>query len=167
MLLYVIMATHTSGETPHTVFENEWLDRKNQLFRSERHKIMVVPAIPPKLPFHVVVAPHKGKPGEDVRFSDLPRNTRLMLHEVADTVEAKMSGLITPEQRIITHTEGFGVRDHAHIVLGAAEKGEGINLYTGESLGALALHQTIEAMTFSSQEAAALELRLDRLHYVQ
>jgi len=114
-----------------------------------------------KFPYQVVVAPKDGSFGETVRFSDLSRYTRRTLHEVADAVEEKIAAQCGDTQRVITHTEGFGVPDHAHIVLFAAERKQGEALYTGDSLGQLAVQNTLDVITFTPDEFQDLEKRLE------
>jgi hypothetical protein len=57
--------------------------------------------------------------------------------------------------------EGFAVKDHAHIVYYAGERGQGIDRYTGQVLGEEAVQRTIQAITFKAVEAELLEARLD------
>ncbi len=148
-----------------TRFEDAWEKPLvgDHLFKSERYGVMALADPFAKFPMHVVVAPREGMPDEEVYFSDLPRITKRLLHEVSDAVEEKIKQHCQPGQRVITHTEGFGIPDHAHIVLFAAERGEGQSLYVPCSAGALAVQHTLEIISFSPIEAQALEQRLDQV----
>jgi hypothetical protein len=130
------------------------------LFKSEQHGVMAVADPFAKFHLHVVVAPREGDPGKDVRFSKLPLLTKRLLHEVADAVEEKIERHIEPEQRVITHTEGYGIPDHAHIVLFAAKRGEGKDLWVPRSAGELAIEHTLNAISFNPNEAEMLDQRL-------
>ncbi|MDX1766204.1 MAG: hypothetical protein R3313_04605, partial [Candidatus Saccharimonadales bacterium] len=146
-----------------TVFEDAWHHTDNHIFRSERHQVMAIADIAPRLPLQVVVAHRSGYPGRDVGFSDLSTLHKRKLNEVAGAVGEKMAKHITEGQRVITHSEGFGVPDHPHIVLFAAARKEGERLYNGPPLGAIAVQNTIEVVKFTPVEAESLEARLDHV----
>jgi hypothetical protein len=114
-----------------TVFERIWDQPDGHIFKSAQFGVMAVADAFAKFPYQVVVAPKNGSAGEAVCFSDLPRYTKRTLHEVADAVEEKIAAQCGDAERVITHTEGFGVPDHAHIVLFGAERRQGEALYTG------------------------------------
>lgn len=118
-----------------------------------------------KFPLHTVVAPRDGNMDEEVHFSDLPDATRRLLHVLADAVGEKIKQHCKPEQRVITHIEGFGIPDHAHIVLFAAERSEGRQLYEPVAAGPLAIQHTLEVISFNPVEALALEEQLDRVAF--
>ena len=146
-----------------TIFERVWNQPGGHLFKSEWHGVMVVADIFPKLPLQVVIAPSTGEVGKIVHFSNLPRRTRLKLHEVSDAMGEKMLPLCDDNQRVITHTEGVGVPDHAHIVKFIAEPGHGQRLYNGRQLGNLAVQDAVRLLTFSEEETRLLEDHLDEI----
>ncbi|HWZ66074.1 MAG TPA: hypothetical protein VNX65_04795 [Patescibacteria group bacterium] len=146
-----------------TVFEDAWMQSGGHIFKSEKHGVMARPDLFPKFNLQVVVTPRNGSPGNLVRFSDLPRSTRLKLHMVADEVEEQIAEHCGPDQRVITHVEGFSVGDHPHVVLFRAERREGERLYTGSPLGPLAVQNTLEVITFTPVKAQLLEARLDEI----
>lgn len=146
-----------------TIFEPIWDQPDGPLFKSERHGVMVFADAFPRLPLQVVVATQYGTPGHEVHFSQLPRITRRRMHEVADAVEEKIFAECEPGQRVITHTEGFGVPDHPHIVLFAGERKQGESLYSGPVLGEMAVRHTLEAISFSTIDRMELEGRLSRV----
>ena len=159
---------------PQTVFEKAWQQDDNglYLFRSEKHEVMALAALYPKLPLQVVVALSEGKVGTDVHFGELPRRMKRILHETADAVEEKMLMLLEEGQRVVaeivppstvsttTHTEGFGVPDHAHIVLFAAERNEGERQYNGAALGEDVVRRTVQLLRFNDEETSQLNQRL-------
>jgi diadenosine tetraphosphate (Ap4A) HIT family hydrolase len=174
------MSEFTTNNSPgnrQTVFEKAWQQDDNglYLFRSEKHAVMALAALYPRLPLQVVVAPNEGEFGTHVHFSQLPRSTKRKLHEVADAMDEKMFTLLQKDQRVVTeivpprtesvttHTEGFGVPDHAHIVLFAAERKEGELQYNGAALGEDAVARTVKLMRFNQKETAQLNQRLSHL----
>jgi diadenosine tetraphosphate (Ap4A) HIT family hydrolase len=151
-----------------TVFENAWNqeDNPDMLFRSENLGIMALADLYPKLLPQIVVAPKDGKKGEVVHLHNLPPILRLRLHHVADTVAEKVQAYIDEQYTddyVITHIEGRGVKDHAHIVVGAGEAKEGVALYVGASLGESAVQRTIELLRFNDEETAKLNHQLSRI----
>ncbi|MGF7228760.1 MAG: hypothetical protein ACQR33_02125 [Candidatus Saccharibacteria bacterium] len=152
-----------SREASQTVFEQIWGKPDGHIFKSARFGVMAVADAFAKFPYQVVVAPKDGSAGEAVRFSDLSRHTKRTLHEVADAVEEKIAAQCGDTERVITHTEGFGVPDHAHIVLFAAERKQGEALYTGSPLGQLAVQNTLDVITFTPIEHRLLEARLEEI----
>jgi diadenosine tetraphosphate (Ap4A) HIT family hydrolase len=151
-----------------TVFENAWdqEDNPNMLFRSDKHGVMALADLYPKLLPQVVIAPKDGKKGEVVHLHSLPPILRLRLHHVADTVAEKIQTYIDEQYTddyVITHIEGRGVKDHAHIVVGAGEAKEGVALYTGASLGEDVVRRTVEFLRFNEEEAARLNRQLARI----
>ena len=146
-----------------TVFERIWDQPDGHIFKSAQFGVMAVADAFAKFPYQVVVAPKNGSAGEAVRFSDLPRYTKRTLHEVADAVEEKIAAQCGDAERVITHTEGFGVPDHAHIVLFGAERRQGEALYTGSPLGQVAVQHTLEVITFTPIEHQLLEARLEEI----
>src|SRR5687768_7611405 len=105
-----------------TVFERVWSSPDEHLFRSERHEIMAAVDTFPKMPLQAVVAPRTGYKGQQAHFNLLPHPVKRKLLEVADAVGSKILQQCSINQRAITHIEGYGVEDHPHIVLFAAEK---------------------------------------------
>lgn len=144
-----------------TIFERVWQKNDGHLFRSERHGIMAIADAFPKMPLQVVVAPAKGEPGKDVHFYDLELIQQRKLLEVGLGVGARILAHCMPGQRSMIAIEGFGVRDHAHLVCYAGERGQGEARYNGEVLGAEAVQRTIDAITFGPVDAESLEARLD------
>lgn len=59
--------------------------------------------------------------------------------------------------------EGFAVKDHPHLVHYAGERGQGIDRYTGQCLGDIAVQRTLELITFTPIESEILEARLDQI----
>jgi diadenosine tetraphosphate (Ap4A) HIT family hydrolase len=167
IICFMISSMGCSEASPRqTKLEAAWFNPLvgTHLFKSEHHSVMAVADPYAKFPMHVVVAPRDGRPGEDVRFSKLPRLTRRLLHEVADAVEQKIEDYLEPEQRVVTHTEGFGINDHAHIVLFAAIRGEGESLYDKAKLvSPLIIQHTLDVITFNPIEAMDLEQQLDQV----
>jgi diadenosine tetraphosphate (Ap4A) HIT family hydrolase len=147
-----------------TVFERIWNKPDEHLFLSERHGVMAAVDAFPRMPLQSVVAPQFGTKGQASHFNLLPTVTKRKLLEVADAVGQKILQHCTPEQRVITHIEGYGIDDHAHIVLFAAERKQGANLYIGETLGPIAVQHTLETIRFSPTEAEQLEARLDDIN---
>ncbi len=144
-----------------TIFERIWRQQNGHLFRSERHGVMAVADAFPKMPLQVVVAPESGEPGKDVHFYDLELSKQRKLLEVGMAVGSKILNHCTPAQRSMFTLEGFAVKDHAHIVYYAGERGQGIDRYTGQVLGQEAVQRTIDAITFEPVEVELLEARLD------
>lgn len=147
-----------------TVFERVWDNPDEHLFISERHGVMAAVDAKPRLPLQSVIAPQHGTPGKPAHFNLLPTPTKLKMLEVADTLGRKMLQHCAPQQRAMTHIEGFGVADHAHIVMFAAERGQGADSYnTAINLGPIAVQHTIDVLRFTPVESAALEARLDAI----
>jgi hypothetical protein len=115
----------------------------------------------PRMPLQVVVAPATGKPGQEVHFHNLELQEQRKLFEVGMAVGSKILEHCAPGQRSMFALEGFAVKDHAHLVYFAGERGQGVNRYTGLPLGQAAVQQTIEAVTFQPAEIELLEARLD------
>jgi hypothetical protein len=150
-------------QAPQTVFEQIWDKPDGHIFKSAEFGVMAVADAFAKFPYQVVVAPKDGSAGKAVRFSDLSRHTKRTLHEVADAIEEKIAAQCGDTERVITHTEGFGVPDHAHIVLFAAERKQGEALYAGSPLGQLAVQNTLDVITFTPIEHRLLEARLEEI----
>lgn len=148
-----------------TVFEKIWQQDAGHLFRSERHGVMAIADAFPRMPLQVVVAPDAGNPGEDVHFYDLELIQQRKLLEVGLAVGSKILDHCTPGQRSMFTLEGFAVRDHAHIVYYAGERGQGIDRYTGQVLGEAAVRHTVESITFEPAEIDVLNARLDQIGY--
>ncbi|HET8709532.1 MAG TPA: hypothetical protein VFL85_04625, partial [Candidatus Saccharimonadales bacterium] len=151
-------------ERPLTVFEKVWQqDPDTHLFHSEDHGVMAVADAFPKLPLQLVVAPKHGSDMEQAAFEDLPVFTRLVLHTVADAMQAKIRRYCTLGQMPVRHIEGRGVPNHPHIVLFAGEKGQGKDLYTGQLLGQTAVRSTMQSLRLLHNERAELNAQLDQL----
>jgi hypothetical protein len=146
-----------------TIFERVWQQEHGHLFRSEKHGIMAVADAFPKMPLQVVVAPAFGKAGEEVHFYDLELGKQRQLLEVGLAVGSKILDHCMPGQRSMFTLEGFAVKDHAHLVYYAGERGQGIDRYTGQVLGEAAVQQTMELITFEPVEADLLEARLNQI----
>lgn len=146
-----------------TVFERVWQTPEEHLFLSERHGVMAAVDAFPRMPLQSVIAARFGTKGVQQHFNLLPRILKRKMHEVADAVGEKILRHCEPTQNVITHIEGRGVTDHAHIVVCAGEKDEGLNLYKGECLGLTAVQHTIEVIRFTHVESAELEARLDQI----
>ena len=146
-----------------TIFERVWRNTDEHLFLSERHGIMAAVDTFPRLPLQSIVATRVGTKGVPAHFNLLPRPLKRKMFEVADAVGEKILQHCSPAQRAITHIEGYGVSDHPHIVLFAAERKQGTDLYAGESLGPIAVQHTLEAIRFNPAEAEELEARLDEI----
>jgi hypothetical protein len=146
-----------------TILERVWDNPEEHLFLSKRHGVMAAVDTFPRMPLQSVVATQYGTPGQPAHFNLLPQPVKRKLLEVADAIGAKILSNCTPDQRAITHIEGYGINDHPHIVLFAAERKQGAELYTGTNLGPLAVQRTLEVVRFNSVEAHELELRLDEL----
>lgn len=156
--------SETVATTPRsTIFERVWQQKTGHLFHSEKHGVMAVADKFPKMPLQVVVAPATGQPGEEVHFYDLAPEKQRKLLEVGLAVGSKILDHCMPGQRSMFTLEGFAVKDHAHIVYYAGERGQGIDRYTGQVLGEEAVRQTIEAITFEPIEVKLLEARLDQI----
>ncbi|MDB5185606.1 MAG: hypothetical protein JWL85_129 [Candidatus Saccharibacteria bacterium] len=149
---------------PTTVFERVWNNRKELLFRSDRHEVLAAVDIKPKFPLQVVVALRYGTPGERADFDALPSYMKKRLHTVADFLGQKILANCTEEQRVIRHTEGFGVPDHPHITLFAAERGQGKDLYNGEPLGLEVVENTLKVLKFTDTQPAELEAELGQIY---
>ena len=158
------MSEATDSSPTTTALERIWNRPQGHLFKSERHRVMAFADDFPKMPLQVVVAPASGKPGEEVHFYDLELRQQRVLLEVGIAIGTKILANCMPGQRSMATLEGFAVKDHAHIVYYAGERGEAINRYTGIMLGQAAVNQTIELVTFSPSEAHLLETRLDHIH---
>lgn len=153
------------SEFTQTVFEKAWRkdDSGLYLFRSEKHEVMALADPFPKLSLQTVIAPSEGLKGENVHFNTLPRSARRKLHEVSDAIGEKMATHLGPNERVVTHIEGFGVPDHAHIVMFAAERKEGEALYNGALLGEDVVRRTVELLRFNEEETAQLNQRLSHI----
>ena len=158
------MSEKVDKATAVTIFERVWSQPDGHLFKSERHGVMAVADAFPKMPLQVVVAPARGNPGEEVHFYDLELKQQRKLLEVGLVVGSKILGHCMPGQRSMFTLEGFAVKDHAHIVYYAGERGQGIDRYTGTYLGEEAVQQTMEALNFTSAEVELLETRLNTIH---
>lgn len=146
----------------HTVFEEVWNDSTTPfLFRSDKHKVMAIADKFPRMPLQVVIAPASGNPGEIVHFHDLNEITQDKLWTVGKAIGKKILSASSSPQRSMFTLEGFAVEDHAHLIYYAGVRREGINRYTGELLGDLAVQRTVEAITLSLDESIALESKLD------
>jgi len=158
-----------------TVFETAWLQEANDLslFRSDEYNVIALADPYPKLPLQMVIAPSEGSAGMNVHFAELPRSMKRRLHEVSDAFGEKMLTVLSQDQRAIVdevsgqephvHIEGFGIRDHAHIVMFGAERRQGERLYNGTSLGEDTVRRTVELMKFTAEETARLNQRLAHL----
>jgi hypothetical protein len=147
-----------------TILERVWYKPDEHLFVSRRHHVMAAVDAFPRLPLQAVVAPQFGTKGKPAHFNALPPEMRRKLHEVADTVGGMIMQRCEEGQRAMTHIEGFGVSDHPHIVLFAAEQGQGANLYDKTvKLGNSAVEHALNILRLTEDEAAALERRLDKL----
>ena len=130
------------------------------LFRSDTHRVFAAVDAFPRLPYQCVVAPFYGNPGKPAHFNNLDPQLQMKLFLVASAIGQKVLRHCTDQQRAVTHIEGFGITDHPHILVFAAERKQGANLYTGENLGLVAVQNTIEAIRFLPEEAQELEARL-------
>lgn len=148
---------------PQTIFEKIWQQPAGHLFRSEKHQVMAIADAFPRMPLQVVVAPAYGTPGVDAHFNDLPLPMQRKLAEVGFMIGHKILQHCTPSQRAMFTLEGFAVKDHAHVVHYAGERGQGIDRYTGPMLGQTAVEHTIEAIVMSDLDTHVLESRLDRV----
>jgi hypothetical protein len=83
----------------------------------------------PKFVGEVVVFPSTGYPGQDVGLFDLDTHVRLGVELVAHTIGQKMMRAFGVDKKVIEHDEGFGVPNHPHAVVFAAQRGEGARLY--------------------------------------
>ncbi len=145
-----------------TVFEGVWESCENPLFKSEEHGVMAVADAFPKFPYHTVLFPREGE-DQKVHVHKLARAEAHKLYAVKHAIGAKILEHCDDEQRIVDHTEGFAVPNHAHIVLFAALRGEGKALYDKAILpnSEEIIEQTIRDITLSEHEGAALEDELD------
>jgi diadenosine tetraphosphate (Ap4A) HIT family hydrolase len=117
-----------------------------------------------KLPGTIVVIPKEGTPGREQHLAHLP-STRLM--QVALVCQAFGQKIVEQTGlRSIEHTEGYGVPDHAHTVIFAAERGEGRALYEKVDLPEpeilnTELDDTLERLAIVGVEAVLLRRKLD------
>jgi hypothetical protein len=139
------------------------------IFVSTQHGFMALVSPFAKFEGNVVVAHKDGTPGAQQTIYDLDRVRRRQLHEVADVVgEVILSRMCADSatRRPIEHVEGFALPDHAHIVLLAAVRGEGRNLYErmrNEWSEAGALDAVQESLRFSDDEARMLDSELSAI----
>lgn len=146
-----------------TIFERVWHDPTGHIFKSVRHGVMAFADKFPKMPLQVVVALSQGTSGEDQHFNDLPIEKQRKILEVGLVVGKKILSNCEENERSMFTLEGYAVRDHAHVVYYAGERGQGINRYTGQALGEEAVQRTIELVTFSPEEAQLVEARLSKI----
>ncbi len=146
-----------------TIFEQIWHQESGHLFRSEKHGVMAIADKFPKMRLQVVVAPSTGKASENVHFYDLELIQQRKLLEVGLAVGRKILDNCAPGQRSMFTLEGFAVKDHAHVLYYASERGEGVQRYVGSVLADAAVQQTIELITFEPVESQLLEARLDQI----
>jgi hypothetical protein len=116
-----------------------------------------------KLPGTVVVVPREGTPGKDAYLHDLPAHRLDQMSRVRVAFGRKM--LAITGVRPIEHVEGYGVPDHAHVVMFPAARGEGRALYESvERPGAeeleAELDTTLALYGMRGEEAAGLRQRL-------
>ncbi len=157
------MSDTASIEQASTIFEKVWQQPNGHLFKSEIHGVMAIADRFPRMPLQVVVAPSSGTPHKDQHFYDLGLDQQRKLLELGLIVGSKILNHCTPNQRSMFTLEGFAVKDHAHLVYYAGERGQGIDRYTGGILGDEAVQRTIEVVSFSPVEAEQAEARLAQL----
>ena len=156
-------ANQSGGALATTIFERVWQQPDGHLFRSERHGVMAVADLFPKMPLQVVVAPATGQPGETVNFFDLTVVKQRQLLEVGLVVGRKILQNCLPGQRSMFSLEGFAVPDHAHLIYYAGQRGQGLDRYTGKVLGPEAVQYTLDVIQFRPAEAKILETNLDEI----
>lgn len=124
----------------------------------------------PKCEGQTVVALWHGTPGIEQRMHHLDQSSRLVIAEltrfVALRLEKQASNLApnAPDPIALTHTEGRGVRDHAHaLAYLSPDRGDGVRLYEPEWLGSEALAMTVDVMRLSVREINVLDRHLGHL----
>lgn len=119
-----------------------------------------------KLPGTIVVVPLEGTPKVSAYVHDLPEHRQHQMTLVRNAITRKM--LAETGLRPIEHTEGYGVDDHAHVVVFPAERGAGKALYEQvprpdeETLEA-ELDRTLGLYGIRGVEADLLGQRLDAM----
>lgn len=117
-----------------------------------------------KLPGTIVVIPKEATPDAEHHLADLPPSRRMQLALVCQEFGKKI--IEHAGVRAIEHVEGYGVPDHAHIVIFPAAKGEGKALYEKVGLPEQPaldneLDNTLEQFGIVSVEAEILRRKLD------
>lgn len=148
-----------------TIFEYLQRTSDEKIFESRWHEILILPAFPPRMRSEVVVAPFKGKKGEVVHFNDLSDKVALKLLASAKFIGQSILRTCSPDERVITHLEGFGVPDHAHIVVAKGVRSESKMMYEPQTLGQEAYAATLEGLTFTSTQTDDLNSVLDQIDY--
>jgi hypothetical protein len=142
-----------TGETP----------KERPIYRSTFHGVTA--AIDPysKQQFGTVVYPHEATSGtEDHLFAGtMERTLRIMTvaHLVGNKILrlARRAGAdeVVPPVRTLMRVDGFAIPDHAHVVMGAAERGAApIDADPAE------LDRRWEALRFTEEEAATADQQL-------
>lgn len=153
------------AETPNrTVFEPLWDEPGRLIYRSsggpDELGIMAFPDVYPKFPYQVVVAPRYGDPGGKVDIFSLPEEMQERLNTLTIEVGRKLLELCEPDQRIVVHSEGFAVTDHAHNVLFPANRGEGVKIYEKGNLGPTVVEDTLRVVRFTPEESRRVDAKL-------
>lgn len=124
----------------------------------------------PKCEGQTVVALWHGTPGIDQRIHHLDQPSRLVSAELAGFFALRLeerAGILAPDASdpiALTHTEGRGVRDHAHALMYLSpDRGDGARLYQPEWLGHEAPERALDVMRLTSSEINFLDRHLGHL----
>jgi diadenosine tetraphosphate (Ap4A) HIT family hydrolase len=104
----------TMSKKPPTLFEKIWYGDLPSLpvYRSEDRGVMAILAEPQELPGQLVVFPRRAV-SEIHHLSVATENEMLLVTRALTRQVQKQLGA----ERVVRHTEGYGVPDHAHTVL--------------------------------------------------
>ena len=132
------------------------------LFRSDWHGVAALVDPFPKMPYQSLAIPFKPfREGERV-LGDTSELEALSVAAVALALQRKIQRLCGAGQLALTHTEGYGVPTHPHIlVYQSYERGSGAKLYTGDVLKDWPVERTLGVLSFSAPESDALLRTLD------
>lgn len=158
-----------------TIFEREWKNpNASFLYKSKNAGVGVVADEFPKFPEQVIVVPEKGFPGnENASLSDLDPQTYLALMFLVRFMDGKMkkfSGL--DGVRGIVHAEGFAVKDHPHVVMFPAVRGESAGLnepsrHSDASVRRMLVQNTMKNLALTPDESTRLDVQLEKIAAIE
>jgi len=128
-------------------------------------KVAALADTSPRLPYQSLAVPFRAfAEGEQV-IGDMPAIVRLSVSAVSHALQRKIQELCEPGQLALTHTEGYGVPTHAHIlVYQSYMQKSGVDLYEGPVLPEWRVERTLAALSFTATERDALLEELDGIH---
>lgn len=136
-----------------------------KLFDSGWHGVAAIIDTFPRLPYQSLAIPYRPFKENERVLGDMLPIERLSVVAVGHALQRKVQDVCAPGQFALTHTEGYDVPKHAHIlVYQSYRQKSGAELYGGPILPDWPVERTLAALSFNTLERDALLWELDRIH---